>query len=705
MKCTNHPDRDATFRCAKDDVYLCHECLNCRNPDIYCKYRTSCIIWEMQKYGEAELAPVEKPSGKTFRVRFLPDNKEVLVKEGQTIFDAVEEAGIFLNNSCGGRGICGKCKVRVEEGKYESASNPYLTAEEIRNGYSLACATRVTDDLVVTIPLQSQRRKMKILDEASMVTSVLCNSSRELSPLTERVSVDLPPPTIEDSSSDLDRVVRVLRHAGHVSTFFRVDLPVIRKLGETLRKNNWRAILSLYKDDGLCEIVGLKDHSTSEQGYGVAIDVGTTSVVTYLVDLSDGKIVASASSQNAQAAFGEDVISRIVCTQNVPGCQEKLHRLIVGTLEGLLREIVASASIAPADIDSMCIAGNTTMIHLLLHIDPQYIRREPYLPTATTFPALRSKDIGLSYCPHALVHIVPGNTAYVGGDIVAGILASEMHKDPRTTLFIDVGTNGEIVLGNSDWLMTASCSAGPAFEGGGIRCGMRAEEGAIEHIEIDPLTLRPTYEVNGDAPPRGICGSGMIDLLAAMLEADIIDRRGRFREGKGNEYVRQNEAGFEYVLVHAKESALGEDIVFTQADVDTLMRSKAAIYAGFATLLSRVGLSFEQIDRVMIAGGFGRYIKIPQAIAIGMLPDMEHSKFHYLGNTAIKGAYQVLLCRESRDECNRIASMMTYIDFSTSQEFMDQYSAALFLPHTNLQLFPSAQNAADCLGRTDAIHS
>ncbi|GAB4348304.1 MAG: hypothetical protein Kow0099_30820 [Candidatus Abyssubacteria bacterium] len=481
-------------------------------------------------------------------------------------------------------------------------------------------------------------------------------------------------------------------------------MPVIRKLGETLRKNNWRATLSLYKDDGVCEILDLKTNSSSRHGYGVAIDVGTTSVVAFLVDLADGRICASASSQNAQAAFGEDVISRIVCTQNVPGCQEKLHRLIVGTLDGLLREIVTSASIAPTEIDSISVAGNTTMIHLLLQIDPQYIRREPYLPTATTFPVLRSNDIGLSYCPHALVYIVPGNTAYVGGDIVAGVLSSGMHRNPETTLFIDVGTNGEIVLGNSDWLVTASCSAGPAFEGGGIRCGMRAEEGAIEHIEIDPLTHKPTYEVNGDVLPRGICGSGMIDLLAAMLQTGIIDRRGRFREKEANEYVRHNGTGFEYVLVRAEESALGEDIIFTQADVDTLMRSKAAIYAGFATLLSRVGLTFEQIDRVMIAGGFGRYIKIPQAIAIGMLPDMEESKFQYLGNSAIKGAYQALLCRESRDECNRIAGMMTYIDFSTSQEFMDQYSAALFLPHTNMLLFPSARNSGGRVAHIDAPH-
>jgi len=647
----------------------------------------------MQKYGEAELAPLQKESAKSFKVKFLPYEKEVVVQEGKTIFEGVEEAGLFLNNSCGGRGICGKCKVRIEGGKYLSASNPYLTPDEIKDGFTLACTTRVTDDLTVTIPPQSQRRKIKILDDAAAVTSVLCSSSTKLSPLTERASVDLPPPTIEDSSSDLDRVVRALRRAGHLSTFFRVDLPVIRKLGETLRKNDWRATISLYKDDGVCEIVDLKNTTTSGNGYGVAVDVGTTSVVTYLVNLSDGRVVAAASSQNAQVAHGEDVISRIVCTQSTPGCQEKLHRLIVGTLEGLLREIVTSAAVAPADIDSISIAGNTTMMHLLLQIDPQYIRREPYLPTATTFSVLRSKDIGLGYCPNAIVHIVPGNTAYVGGDIVAGVLASGMQRDPRTTLFIDVGTNGEIVLGNSDWLMTASCSAGPAFEGGGIRCGMRAEEGAIEHINIDPLTLAPTYEVNGDLPPRGICGSGMIDLLSAMLQADIIDRRGRFKERGANQYVRQSEAGPEYVLVPAEESELGEDIVFTQADVDTLMRSKAAIYAGFATMLARVGLTFAQIDRIMIAGGFGRYIKIPQAIAIGMLPDLEESKFQYLGNSAVQGAYQALLCHESRDECNRIAGMMTYLDFSTSQEFMDQYSAALFLPHTNLQLFSSAKNA------------
>jgi len=691
MKCTNHPDREATFRCEKDDVYLCEECLKCRNPDIYCKFRTSCIIWEMEKYGEEQPVVAEKVSGKSFTVKFLPEDKEVIVEEGKTIFEAVEKAGIFLNNSCGGRGICGKCKVRVEEGKYERAFNPYLTAEEVDNGYILACSTPVADNLTVSIPPESLRRKLKILDDAAAVTNLLHDPVAELIPVTQRVSIDLPPPSIEDSSSDLDRLTRTLRQAGHISQLSSIDLQVIRKLGEALRKNNWHATLTLLKEDGLCEIIDVKTDPLPEHGYGVAIDVGTTSVVAYLVDLADGRVVASASNQNAQAACGEDVISRIVCTQNVHGCQEKLHRLISSTIEGLLRELVASESIAPDEIDCLSIAGNTTMIHLLLQIDPQHIRREPYLPTATTFPILRSRDLELDYCPNAAVHIVPGNTAYVGGDIVAGVLASGIHNDSQTTLFIDVGTNGEIVLGNSDWLMTGSCSAGPAFEGGGIRWGMRAEEGAIEHVEIDPVTFCPTCEVNGGGSPRGICGSGMIDLLAAMFAVGIIDRKGRFKDVGQNEYVRQKETGGEYILARAKESALDEDIVFTQADVDTLLRSKAAIYAGFVTMLSHIGLTFEQVDRVMIAGGFGRYISIPQAIAIGMLPDMDESKFQYLGNSAIKGAYQTLLSKKNRDECNRIANAMTYVDFSTSQEFMQQYSAAMFLPHTDLQLFPSVQ--------------
>ncbi len=702
MKCTNHPDREATFRCAKDDVYLCEECLKCRSPKIYCKFRTSCIIWEMEKYGEEQPAVDGKVSGKSFTVKFLPEDKEVIVEEGNTIFEAVDMAGIFLNNSCGGRGVCGKCKVRIEEGKYDRTSNPYLTAEEVDNGYMLACSTPVTDNLTVSIPLESHRRKLKILDDAAAVNDLLHASVAELSPVTQRVSIDLPPPSIEDSSSDLDRVTRTLRQAGHISQSSRVDLSVIRKLGEALRKNNWHATLTLLEENGLCEIIDIKTDQLPEYGYGVAIDIGTTSVVAYLVDLSNGKVVASASNQNAQAACGEDVISRIVCTQNVHGCQEKLHRLVTSTIEGLLMELVSSESITPDEIDCMSIAGNTTMIHLLLQIDPQHIRREPYLPTATTFPILRSRDLGLDYCLNAAVHIVPGNTAYVGGDIVAGILASGIHNDSQTTLFIDVGTNGEIVLGSSDWLVTGSCSAGPAFEGGGIRWGMRAEEGAIEHVEIDPVTFCPTFEVNGGGPPRGICGSGMIDLLAAMFAVGIIDRKGRFRDAGRNEYVRQKETGGEYILARADKSAIGEDIVFTQADADTLLRSKAAIYAGFVTMLSHIGLTFEQVDRFMIAGGFGRYISIPQAIAIGMLPDMDESKFQYLGNSAIKGAYQALLSKESREECNRIANAMTYVDFSTSQEFMQQYSAAMFLPHTDLQLFPSVQKAVNALAGGDA---
>jgi uncharacterized 2Fe-2S/4Fe-4S cluster protein (DUF4445 family) len=371
---------------------------------------------------------------------------------------------------------------------------------------------------------------------------------------------------------------------------------------------------------------------------------------------------------------------------------KELQELAVGNMNALLADLAEKSAIPPGMIDYIVVAGNTTMMHLFYGIDPANIREEPYIPAATFFPPIRGKSVGLALCPQAIIYSMPNVASYVGGDITAGVLVSQIHKQEAVSLFIDIGTNGEIVLGNKDWLVTAACSAGPAFEGSGIKFGMRAMEGAIEEVEIDPRTYEVNYRVIGDAKPIGICGSGMIDILAEMYLNRVIDQKGKIREEIGSKRVRRGEHGLEFVIAWRVESAINKEIVITEVDLDNLIRAKAAIYAGFATLLSHMGMGFDAVEKLYIAGGFGRYIDVERAITIGMLPDLPVDKFPFLGNTSIMGAYYGLLCDRMLHETEEIARRMTYIELSVSRSFMDEYMQALFLPHTDLNAFPTVKH-------------
>ena len=438
----------------------------------------------------------------------------------------------------------------------------------------------------------------------------------------------------------------------------------------------------------MLEVLDIFPGDATRTRYGAAVDIGTTTIVVYLVDMTSGRIIGTASTYNSQVKCGDDVITRIVYATERNGLKE-LQNLAVGNINNMLMELAERNNVPPSMIDYLVVAGNTTMEHLFYGIDPQYIREEPYIPAATFFPLIRGKSIGLQVDLQAIIYSMPNVASYVGGDVSAGVLVSQIHKQDRVSLFIDIGTNGEIVLGNKDWLVTAACSAGPAFEGSGIKFGMRAMEGAIEEVEINPKTYDVNYRVIGDVKPIGICGSGMIDALAEMYLNGVIDQKGKIREEIGSKRIRRGESGLEYVLAWRVESAINKEIVITEVDLDNLIRAKAAIYAGFSTLLSQMNMTFAEIEKLYIAGGFGRYIDIERAITIGMLPDLPVDKFQFLGNTSIMGAYYALLCDRLRHEAEEIARRMTYIELSVSRNFMDEYLSALFLPHTNLSAFPT----------------
>ncbi len=686
-KCINHKDRETQYLCMKHQIYLCEECLKCKDPKIYCKYRSSCPIWFVSKYQNGLDGDKQENLPASSVITFLPGGKIASVPLGSTLLDAARAADVHLNTSCNGKGSCGKCRLVAVSGAVEVLSTPFLTDREKEKGYMLACQSRVIGDATVQIPPEIIERKMKIAGMGREITGRVKGLVTEIDPMLKQISLTLTPPTLEDSVSDLDRLHRGLKKSGCDITKLNVGIKVMRQLAEVIRKDNWNITVSVIQRKCANEILEVLPGNESHQKLGLAIDVGTTSIVVYLVDMAGGSVLAAAAGHNSQASCGDDVINRIICAEK--DGVGKLSRMVLSTINGLIDETLDSIGGQAAAIRNVVISGNTTMAHLLLQIEPRYIRRDHYIPTVSDFPILKAGEIGLKVNPIAAVFIMPGPASYVGGDIVSGILYTGFHRENPVTLFIDIGTNGEIVLGNKEWLMTAACSAGPAFEGGGIRWGMRAEEGAIEKVSIDRQTLTPEITTVGASPVRGICGSGIIDLIAELLRSGIIDRTGRFVTGLSSKRVNYGGDEPAYILVFAEETPMEEDIVFTESDVKNLIYSKGAVYAGFTTLLAEAGMDFSMVERMIITGGFGQYLNIEKAITIGLLPDIDRAKFAYMGNSSIVGAYMALLSATFRQEARNICNNLTYVDFSNNPRYMDEFTSALFLPHTNLQAFPS----------------
>jgi len=697
--CINHPERETSYLCMKQNIYLCDECLQCRDPELYCKFRESCPIWFMTKkkeglYADLTSAAEEKEAATaTHSVVFEPDHKTIHVPEGTTFLKAARLADVHLNASCNGKGACGKCRLVVTSGDVTAVPTPLLTEDEKRKGYILACISKVSGDTTLRIPEEARQRKLKVAGMGQTVTEQLKGLVTQPTPILKEIPLQLDPPTLKDAVSDLDRLKRGLKKAGLDIHGIHVGLPVMRQLAGSVRAESWKVRVAVIQYNGASEILEVRPGGNDAACLGLAIDVGTTSIVVYLVDMTDGTVLAAASGHNRQATCGDDVINRIVCAER-KGVQ-KLSHMALATINNLIDEALDSAGARTEDVKNVVVSGNTTMAHLLLEIEPRYIRREPYIPTVSEFPILKAGNVGLHANPIAAVYVMPGPASYVGGDIVSGVLYTGVHREAPLTLFIDVGTNGEIVLGNKDWMMTAACSAGPAFEGGGIRWGMRAEDGAIEKVTIDPTTREPVIATVGDQPPRGICGSGMIDLIAELLQAGLIDPRGKFADDRHHPHITIVNDEPAYVLALAHQTSMKEDIVFTESDLKNLIYSKGAVYAGFTTLLNEVGLDFSMVERMVITGGFGHYLNIDKAIQIGLLPDIERWKFTYRGNSSIAGAYMALLCDQYRRETQAICRNMTYIDFSSNPRYMDEFTSALFLPHTNLEMFPNVAGRRD----------
>ena len=644
----------------------------------------------------------------THHVIVNPGGREVAVPAGTLLSSAVRQAGTEMNLPCGGQGRCGRCKVRVEAGQVQHKGEGRLSAEERAEGYVLACQTAVLSDMRVFVPPQEAIERHLPSDKTAAERPTLpAECDWRSTPWVRQFALTIEPPSLADNTTDLERLKRELARQ-HGLSELTANLPVLRRLAATLRQSAaegqpWQvtAVLEMGSwerpgHDALPRLVDLRAGDCTGRTCGVAIDIGTTSNVVYLADLSSGQFIDSAATYNGQISCGEDVISRILYARKEGGL-EHLQRLVVETINGLLRQLAERNSLDLNDIYVATVAGNPTMIHLFLGLEPAFIRLEPYIPTANFPPPVLARELGLAINPEATVDCLPGVGAYVGADITAGVLSSGMFKTDKLTLFIDVGTNGEMVLGNSDWLISCACSAGPAFEGAGVQCGMRATVGAIDEVWVNATTHEPTYHVIGEVKPRGICGSGMISLLAELFLTGVVDKSGHLNRALAPR-VRLGEHGPEYVVAWAKETegqpdrtaSTGQrDIVLTEVDISNLIRAKGAVYAGFSVLTSSVGIDLADVEEVLIGGGFGKHIDIEKAIQIGLLPDMPWERFRYLGNTSVLGAFTALLCREMRQELVNAARKMTYLELSADNRFMEQFTSALFLPHTDTTVFPS----------------
>jgi uncharacterized 2Fe-2S/4Fe-4S cluster protein (DUF4445 family) len=573
-----------------------------------------------------------------------------------------------------------------------------LTAEDVAEGFALACQTVIEGDVTVSVPPQEKIERRLTTDRTVGEVEVPAGYDPRKSQSIRRVNLMISPPSIEDQIDDWSRLKIALRQQVGI-TRVRTSLPLLRQIGDILRAEDWRvtAILdseSWESPDSIVRLIKLlPGHSLLyEPLWGAAIDIGTTTVSLWLVDLITGKVRAQVAEYNGQIARGEDVISRIIFASKNGG-NEQMRSLVLDTINKLVETACKRVQAQPADVVKAAIAGNSTMMHLLLGIPAANIRLAPFITTVNQVPVLPAREVGLQIHPEATVDCLPGVASFVGADISAGVYSSHMSETEKLTLFLDVGTNGEIVLGSRDWLVTCACSAGPAFEGAGVVHGMRATKGAIEEVWINDQTLDPSLRVIGGQKPRGLCGSGLISLLSELFLTGVVDKGGNFNTSLGSPRVREGEHGMEYVIVWGEDSADGGDISITRVDIDNLLRAKAAIYAGYTILADSVGIPLEAVEQVLIGGSFGKYINVEKAVQIGLLPDMPWEKFQFLGNTAVRGAYYALLDKEARDDIQEIASRMTYIELSADNSFYDAFMSAMFLPHTDLNRFPSVDAA------------
>lgn len=623
----------------------------------------------------------------------------VEVVKGSNLLETARNANVAIDAPCSGNGACGKCRVRYISGDLASKKTIHISDEEYAQGWRLSCVSTVEGDVTVEVPdiASAYKSRMKMADLGSKKEVEIFENAKKnieetgiaMENTMQLVKVSMDVPSLDDTMPDNERLTRALQD---VTGMERIRLPytVLRKLPDVLRESNFQVQCVIGKSAHNVFVYDIMSATEEVIVGGLAIDIGTTSVAALLVDMITGKILAKASGGNGQIRFGADVINRII-ESTKPGGKKRLQKAVIDeTINPMIEEMCRGIGFKKERIYRMCVASNTTMNHLFAGISADYLRQEPYIPTFFKTNSLFAGDLGIHVNKDAHIIMAPNVGSYVGGDITAGALVTMLWNKPEFSLFIDLGTNGELVFGNNEFMMCCACSAGPAFEGGDISCGMRATDGAIEACKIDADTMEPTYSIIGDEgqKPVGLCGSGIIDVISELFRCGIISPKGKFvREGKR---IRHDQYGMgSYVLAFEEEAASVKDVEITEADIDNFIRAKGAIFSAIRTMLTSVDFDISMIEQVYVAGGIGSGINMENAVRIGMFPDIPIEKFYYIGNSSLSGSYTMLLSTEAEKKTYELAANMTYLELSTVPTYMDEFVACCFLPHTDSTLFPS----------------
>ena len=637
-----------------------------------------------------------------FKVTFSFEDGSVVeayANAGDNLLEVARGANVAIDAPCSGNGACGKCRVQLKSGELESKKTLHISDEEYQEGWRLACCSKISADVNVLVPdiASAYKSRMKVADLSSKEEIAIFENAKrdvelagiELKNSLEVVDVVMTPPSLDDTMPDNERLTRALRKYLNISRV-RIPYAVLKKLPDVLRENNFavKCVIRATSDDMFVYDIFGKDEDVVIGG--LAVDIGTTTVSAVLINMENGDILAKSSAGNGQIRFGADVINRIVESQK-PGGQKKLQDAVIKeTINPMIHEMCRSANFPANRIYRMCVASNTTMNHLFAGINSDPLRTEPYIPAFFKTNSLFASDVGIEINKDAHIIMAPNIGSYVGGDITAGTMVSQIWNRPEFSLFIDLGTNGELVFGNSDFMMSCAGSAGPAFEGGDISCGMRATDGAIEACTIDKETMEPTYKIVGDqgTKPVGLCGSGIIDVISELYICGIINPKGKFiREGKR---IKHDKYGMgSYILAFEEEAGSVKDVEITEVDIDNFIRAKGAIFSAIRTMLTSLDFDVSMIDEVYVAGGIGSGINMQNAVNIGMFPDIPIEKFHYIGNSSLTGAYLMLLSTPAEKKTYELASNMTYMELSTVPIYMDEFVGACFIPHTDTSMFPT----------------
>lgn len=617
---------------------------------------------------------------------FEPLGLKVKTETGKTIFEIARENGVAIRSECGGKGNCGKCKIIVRNqeavGKPTDAEKKHLTESENRSGLRLACLTTPQKSLVLVIPRESRitTRKIQLFGLEKHVKA---------KPNVKKFYLSLKKPTLEDAKPDLERLIDELKKQRDLeSVRLEIDHQTLKDLPQVLRNANWKVTATIL---GKRKIITVESRNTLNRVLGLAIDVGTSKIVTYVVDLTTGRVLGTGAIENPQMMYGEDIISRITYTAK-DGKYLKILQLMVvnGTNEAII-EGCREANVNPENIYEAVFVGNTAMHHLFFGIQPKYVSLSPYTPTLGRSICVKAGELGVKINPNAMVCSLPIIGGFIGPDAVADVLATGMHEADETSLLLDIGTNTEVFLGNKNLMQCCSCASGPAFEGIHVKHGVKAVDGAIEKVRIAPSSLNVEYKTINDAPPVGICGTGMIDAAAEMLKNGIINTHGIFVKTLKNPRLKKIEGQKCFVLVPKEKSGTKKEIVITQKDINEIQLAKAAIFTGCSVLMKRMGLTADDIGKVFIAGAFGTSMNPENAKIIGLVPDVQTEKIEFVGNTAIIGAKATLVSTDMREKTNEIVKKVVYVELAAESSFMSEFSKALFIPHKELERFPSVE--------------